>query len=173
MNRAGSDTARDSKKLSYYGKQLLEKQRLKAYYGVMEKQFRNYYKKAAKDKESTGNTLIRLLECRLDNIVYRLGFATSVAQARQMVVHGHILVNGQKIDIPSYNVNLGDVVSLKEKSRQNEMFKDNFENSVIQLPYLEKNVEDFSGKLVRYPQREEVPILINEVLVVEFYSKQL
>ena len=90
-----------------------------------------------------------------------------------MVVHGHILVNGQKIDIPSYNVNLGDVVSLKEKSRQNEMFKDNFENSVIQLPYLEKNVEDFSGKLVRYPQREEVPILINEVLVVEFYSKQL
>ena len=75
MNRAGSDTARDSKKLSYYGKQLLEKQRLKAYYGVMEKQFRNYYKKAAKDKESTGNTLIRLLECRLDNIVYRLGFA--------------------------------------------------------------------------------------------------
>lgn len=173
MNRAGSDTARDSKKLSYYGKQLLEKQRLKAYYGVMEKQFRNYYKKAAKDKESTGNTLIRLLECRLDNIVYRLGFATSVAQARQIVVHGHILVNGQKIDIPSYNVNLGDVVSLKEKSRQNEMFKDNFENSVIQLPYLEKNVKDFTGKLVRYPQREEVPILINEVLVVEFYSKQL
>lgn len=173
MNRAGNGSARDAKKLSDYGRQLLEKQRLKAYYGVMEKQFTNYYKKAAKAKESTGTTLITLLECRLDNIVYRLGFASSVAQARQMVVHGHILVDGKKVDIPSYNVNIGEVVSLKEKSRQNVMFKENFENSMNQYAYLEKDVEGFSGKLIRYPQREEVPIEINEVLVVEFYSKQL
>lgn len=173
MKRAGNGSARDDKKLSDYGKQLLEKQRLKAYYGVMERQFRNYYKKAAKEKESTGTTLIRLLECRLDNIVYRLGFATSVAQARQMVVHGHILVNGNKVDIPSYSVKIGEVVSLKEKSRQNVMFKENFESNMNQYPYLEKDVEGFSGKLTRYPQREEIPIQINEVLVVEFYSKQL
>lgn len=173
MNRAGNGSARDAKKLSDYGKQLLEKQRLKAYYGVMERQFRNYYKKAAKEKESTGTTLIRLLECRLDNIVYRLGFASSVAQARQMVVHGHILINGNKVDIPSYSVKIGEVVSLKEKSRQNVMFKENFASNMNQYPYLEKDVEGFSGKLIRYPQREEIPIQINEVLVVEFYSKQL
>lgn len=173
MDRAGKDTARDAKKLSDYGKQLLEKQRLRAYYGVMERQFVNYYKKAAKDKESTGNALIRLLECRLDNIVYRLGFANSLAQARQMVVHGHILVDGAKVDIPSYNVKIGQTISLKEKSKSNVMFKDNFENSVNQLAYLEKNVDEFCGKLIRFPQREEVPITINEVLVVEFYSKQL
>lgn len=173
MERANNTTARDSKKLSDYGRQLLEKQRLKAYYGVMEKQFRNYYKKAAKDKESTGITLIRLLECRLDNIVYRLGFASSIAQARQMVVHGHILVDGNKVDIPSYSVKIGETISLKEKSKKNELFKNNFETNINQYQYLEKNVEELSGKLIRYPKREEVPIIIDEVLVVEFYSKQL
>ena len=173
MNRASSDTARDSRKLSDYGKQLLEKQRLRAYYGVMEKQFRNYYKKAAKDKESTGIALIKLLECRLDNIVYRLGFASSAAQARQMVVHGHILVNGSKIDIPSYNVKIGEVISLREKSKSNAMFKENFEMSLNTLSYIEKDMDNLSGKLTKPPVREEVPIEINEVLVVEFYSKQL
>lgn len=104
MDRAFKGSARNDKKLSDYGVQLLEKQRLKSYYGVMEKQFRNYYYKASKDKGATGATLIRMLECRLDNLVYRLGFATSVAQARQMVVHGHILVNGNKVDIQNnYN----------------------------------------------------------------------
>ena len=104
MKRAAKGSARNDKKLSDYGIQLLEKQRLRAYYGVMEKQFRNYYYKASKDKGATGATLIRMLECRLDNLVYRLGFATSVAQARQMVVHGHILVNGNKVDIQNnYN----------------------------------------------------------------------
>lgn len=174
MDRANNTNARDGKKLSAYGTQLLEKQRLRAYYGVMEKQFRNYYKKAAKMDESTGYALIKLLECRLDNLVYRLGFATSTAEARQMVVHGHILVNGQKVDIPSYNVSVGDVISLKEKSQKNEFFKDTFTSNFLNtLPYLTKNEEEFSGKLERYPERNEIPIEINDVLVVEFYSKQL
>ena len=174
MDRANNTNARDGKKLSAYGTQLLEKQRLRAYYGVMEKQFRNYYKKAAKMDESTGYALIKLLECRLDNLVYRLGFATSTAAARQMVVHGHILVNGQKVDIPSYNVSVGDVISLKEQSQKNEFFKDTFTSNFLNtLPYLTKNEEEFSGKLERYPERNEIPIEINDVLVVEFYSKQL
>ena len=98
MDRAVKGTSRADKKLSPYGLQLLEKQRLRAYYGVLEKQFRNYYKKAEKSKESTGTALIQMLECRLDNVVYRLGLANSIRQARQMVVHGHILVNGKKVD---------------------------------------------------------------------------
>ena len=172
MNRATKGTARSDKKLSDYGTQLLEKQRLRAYYGVMEKQFANYFKKASKSKDLTGYALIKLLECRLDNLVYRLGFANSIRQARQMVVHGHILVNGQKIDIPSYQVSVGDEIKLREKSQKNPMFKENFESSILNvLPYISKNEADFSGTLLRYPERNEVPIEINEVLVVEYYSK--
>lgn len=172
MNRAGRDTARDSKKLSPYGTQLLEKQRLRAYYGVMEKQFVNYARKAFKSHEQTGYALIKLLECRLDNIVYRLGFASSLAQARQMVVHGHILVNGKKVNIPSFNVNIGDTVSLREKSQKNQMFADNFAANMLNVyPYLSKNESEFSGVLTRFPERHEVPIEINDSLVVEYYSK--
>ena len=172
MDRAGKGTARDAKKLSPYGTQLLEKQRLRAYYGVMEKQFVNYARKAFKAPEQTGYALIKLLECRLDNIVYRLGFASSLAQARQMVVHGHILVNGQKVNIPSYNVNVGDTVSLKEKSQKNQMFVDNFTANMLNVyPYLSKNESEFSGVLTRFPERHEVPIEINDSLVVEYYSK--
>ena len=172
MKRANNGSARDAKKLSAYGTQLLEKQRLRAYYGVMEKQFATYVKKALKDKEQTGYSLIKRLECRLDNLVYRLGFASSVAQARQMVVHGHILVNGSKVDIPSFNVNIGDVISLRERSQKNEMFKENFLSQLLNVyPYLNKNESEFSGTLVRYPNRDEVPIQINDSLVVEYYSK--
>lgn len=172
MKRAAKGTARSDKKLSDYGTQLLEKQRLRAYYGVMEKQFANYFKKASKSKELTGHALINLLECRLDNIVYRLGFANSIRQARQMVVHGHILVNGKKVDIPSFNVSVGDEIKLREKSQKNVMFKENFESNILNvLPYLSKTEENFSGVLERLPQRAEVPIEINEVLVVEYYSK--
>ena len=172
MNRATKGTARNDKKLSDYGTQLLEKQRLRAYYGVMEKQFANYFEKASKSKELTGFALIKLLECRLDNLVYRLGFANSIRQARQMVVHGHILVNGKKVDIPSFNVSVGDEIKLREKSQKNPMFKENFESSILNvLPYISKNEADFSGTLLRYPERNEVPIEINEVLVVEYYSK--
>ena len=172
MKRAAKRSARNDKKLSDYGTQLLEKQRLRAYYGVMEKQFANYFEKASKSKELTGFALIKLLECRLDNLVYRLGFANSIRQARQMVVHGHILVNGKKVDIPSFNVSVGDEIKLREKSQKNPMFKENFESSILNvLPYISKNEADFSGTLLRYPERNEVPIEINEVLVVEYYSK--
>ena len=172
MDRAERGTSRADKKLSPYGTQLLEKQRLKAYYGVLEKQFANYVHKAEKSKESTGTVLIQLLECRLDNIVYRLGLASSIRQARQMVVHGHILVNGKKVDRPSFGLNVGDVVSLREKSQSNAMFKENFENSELNtLPYIEKNMEKFSGTLIKRPERNERPIEINEILVVEYYSK--
>ena len=172
MDRAERGTSRADKKLSPYGTQLLEKQRLKAYYGVLEKQFANYVHKEEKSKESTGTVLVQLLECRLDNIVYRLGLASSIRQARQMVVHGHILVNGKKVDRPSFGLNVGDVVSLREKSQSNAMFKENFENSELNtLPYIEKNMEKFSGTLIKRPERNEIPIEINEILVVEYYSK--
>ena len=172
MDRAGRGTSRADKKLSPYGLQLLEKQRLRAYYGVLEKQFRNYVKKAEKSKESTGVALIQMLECRLDNFVYRLGFANSIRQARQMVVHGHILVNGKKVDIPSFAVQVGDEVSLREKSRTNVMFKENFESGALnEYPYLSKDMDKFSGVLTRLPERQEVPIEIDEILIVEFYSK--
>lgn len=172
MNRANNGSARNAKKLSAYGLQLLEKQRLRAYYGVMEKQFASYVKKSLKDNEPTGYSLIKRLECRLDNLVYRLGFASSIAQARQMVVHGHILVNNKKVNIPSFNVNIGDTISLKEKSQQNDLFRDTFLSNILNsYPYLSKNQDNFSGILLRYPLREEVPIEINDSLIVEYYSK--
>ncbi|WP_270941724.1 30S ribosomal protein S4 [Romboutsia lituseburensis] len=172
MDRAVKGTCRADKKLSPYGVQLLEKQRLKAYYGVLEKQFANYVKKAMKSKNSTGEVLVQMLECRLDNLVYRLGLASSIRQARQMVVHGHILVNGKKVDRPSYEVTIGDVISLREKSQKNTMFKESFQlNAISQYPYLNKDVENFSGTLLRKPERNEVPIEINDILVVEYYSK--
>ena len=173
MDRATKGTSRADKKLSPYGVQLLEKQRLKAYYGVLEKQFANYVDKAMKSKEeSTGTALVQALECRLDNLVYRLGLANSIRQARQMVVHGHILVNVKKVDRPSYGVSIGEVISLREKSQKNTMFTENFQqNATSQYPYLEKNMENFSGVLTRKPERSEVPIEINDILVVEFYSK--
>ena len=172
MDRATKGTSRADKKLSPYGTQLLEKQRLKAYYGVLEKQFSNYVKKATKSSESTGTALVQMLECRLDNLVYRLGLASSIRQARQMVVHGHILVNGQKVDIPSYGVSVGQVISLRAKSQNNAMFKENFSsNALSQYPYLEKDINSFSGTLIKIPERNEVPIEINDILVVEYYSK--
>ncbi|CEN76806.1 30S ribosomal protein S4 B [[Clostridium] sordellii] len=172
MDRATRGTSRADKKLSPYGMQLLEKQRLKAYYGVLEKQFSNYVKKAMKSGEATGTALVQLLECRLDNLVYRLGLASSIRQARQMVVHGHILVEGKKVDRPSYGVSVGEVISLREKSQKNTMFKDSFQqNANSQYSYLSKDLENFSGTLTKVPERMEVPIEINDILVVEYYSK--
>ncbi|WP_042271205.1 30S ribosomal protein S4 [[Clostridium] dakarense] len=172
MDRATKGTSRADKKLSPYGVQLLEKQRLRAYYGVLEKQFSNYVKKAMKSKESTGTFLVQMLECRLDNLVYRLGLASSIRQARQMVVHGHILVNGKKVDIPSYGVSIGEIISLREKSQDNTLFKDSFQNNALsQYPYITKDLESFSGTLIRKPERQEIPIEIDDILVVEYYSK--
>jgi small subunit ribosomal protein S4 len=172
MNRAKRGTARADKKLSEYGVQLLEKQRLRAYYGVLEKQFVRYVDKAMKSKDQPGPVLINLLEKRLDNMAYRMGFASSIRQARQMVTHGHFLVNGKNVNIPSYGLKIGDVVEMREKSRKTELFVQNFNNiSASPLGYIEKDVDNFKATLVREPQREELPIVINEQLIVEFYSK--
>ncbi len=172
MDRATRGTSRADKKLTEYGRQLLEKQRLRAYYGVMEKQFSKYVRIAKKSEEQTGHALIKILETRLDNLVYRLGFASSIRQARQMVVHGHILVNDRKVDIPSYIVEIGDTIELKGKSKDIEIFKENFNNFFLnQYPYLEKDENKMSGTLVRYPQRNEIPIEIDDQLVVEYYSR--
>jgi small subunit ribosomal protein S4 len=174
MDRATKGTSRADKKLSEYGIQLLEKQRLRAYYGVMEKQFVGYVRQAKKSSDQTGHALIKILETRLDNLVYRLGFVSSIRQARQLVVHGHFLVNGKKVDIPSYIVQVGDTISLKEKSKDIELFKENFSNFFLtNYPYLEKDENNMSGSLTKYPEREEVPIEINDHLVVEFYSRLL
>ncbi len=171
MNRVEKSNVRTNKKLSEYGLQLREKQKIKAYYGILERQFRRYLKNAIKSATMTGTALIVSLECRLDNLVYRLGFASSIRQARQMVNHGHILVNGKRVDIPSFGAKTGDVISLKESSRKNEMFTDNFQTINSGLPYIQKDAEKFSGTLTREPQREEIPIDVNEILAVELYSK--
>lgn len=171
MKRAGNGQARNLKKLSPYGTQLLEKQRLRAYYEVMEKQFRKYVFKAVNDPGLSGEVLVASLETRLDNLVYRLNFANSIRQARQMVVHGHIRVNGKKVDRPSFAVSVGDVLSLREKSQSNEMFKENFLNNNLTVPYLSVDKDKFSGILERMPERSEVPIQIDDHLVIEFYSK--
>ena len=165
-------SSRADKKLTEYGTQLLEKQRLRAYYNVLENQFVRYVDKAMRTKGQTGPELLTLLELRLDNMVYRMGFANSIRMARQMVNHGHFLVNGNKVDIPSYGLKVGDVVELREKSRKTEMFVDSF-NSIqgTPIPYIEKDVANFKGTVARLPQREELPIEINEQLIVEFYSK--
>jgi small subunit ribosomal protein S4 len=172
MNKATRDNSRSGRKLSNYGIQLLEKQKIKAYYGLFEKQFVRYVDKAMKSKEITGTALLKALECRLDNLVYRIGFASSIRQARQLVSHGHILVNGQRVNIPSYGVPVDSVISLSAKQRTNEMIVSNFlELQSFASPYIEKNLEDFSGKLIRLPNREEIPIEVNEIYAIEFYSK--
>ncbi len=165
--------SRADKKLTEYGVQLLEKQRLRAYYNVLEKQFVRYVDKAMRTKGQTGPELLNMLETRLDNMVYRMGFANSIRQARQMVNHGHFLVNGNKVDIPSYGLKVGDTVELREKSRKTEKFVESF-NGIqgTPIPYIEKDVANFKATLVRAPQREELPIEINEQLIVEFYSRR-
>ncbi|MBE0450980.1 MAG: 30S ribosomal protein S4 [Clostridia bacterium] len=172
MKRAGNGQSRAAKKLSSYGTQLLEKQRLRGYYEVMEKQFRRYVGDAMNSKEQTGHALVKRLETRLDNMVYRMGFASSIRQARQMVVHGHFLVNNKKVDIPSYDLSVGDHIQLREKSRQNEMFRDNIINRSISSPsYVSVDEAQFEGELIRVPEMDEIPIEIDVHLVVEYYSK--
>lgn len=172
MKRAARGTSRADKKLSDYGVRLLEKQRLRAYYGVLEKQFSRYVKEAFKSKRQPGEALLLRLESRLDNMVYRMGFASSIRASRQMVNHGHFLVNGEKVNIPSYKLEPGDKVMLREKSRKVELFTNTFkENELNSLPYIEKDVDNFIGTYVREPERNELPIEIDEQLIVEFYSK--
>ena len=158
-------------KLSEYGTQLREKQKTKSYYGVGEKQFRKYFEMASNKKGVTGENLLQILESRLDNVVYRLGFGTSRAQARQFVNHGQFEVNGQKVDIPSYLVKAGDVITVRENKKDNVTIKANVENARPVPAWLELNNETLSGKVVRLASREDVDIPIEEHLIVELYSK--
>jgi len=173
MNRADGSFNRENKKLSNYGRQLLEKQRLRAFYGLMEKKFRSYVEKSAKEDGVTGENLIKKLESRLDNIVYRTGFARSIRQARQMVVHGHIQVNGKRVDIPSYQLNPGDTISLRNKYRKNNLFKDNYLNRHLEeLSYLKRDYDNFSAELSSEIVISEIPVKINDQLVIEYYSRK-
>lgn len=161
------------RKISEYAMQLREKQRLKRMYGLLEKQFRLYFDKAERSRDVTGPALLQLLERRLDNMVYRFGFARSRAEARQLVRHRHFLVNGRRVDVPSFLTKPGDVVTLIEKSRSKDVFKSSLELAERRgLPdWLEMDVEKFAGKVVKLPHRDELGIPVNERLVVELYSK--
>lgn len=161
------------KKVSEYGIQLREKQKTRRIYGILERQFREYFEKAERQKGITGENLLVLLERRLDNVVYRLGFANGRVQARQLVRHGHFTVNGQKVDIPSYLVKAGDVVALAEGSKDSAIFKEIAEDmSTKTVPaWLEVNTADLQGKVMRYPTREEIDLPIQEHLIVELYSR--
>ncbi len=167
----GQHGAGQRKKLSQYGLQLQEKQKLRFMYGVSESQFRTLFDRAGKQKGIVGENFMILLESRLDNLVYRLGFANSRRGARQFVVHGHILVNGKKLDIPSYTCQIGDVISIREKSSNFDVVKDALANRNFLPAYLEFNDKDVSGKFTRLPDRSELPQEITESLIVELYSR--
>ena len=161
----------NKKKISNYGVQLREKQKAKRIYGVLESQFRTYYEKAENMKGITGENLLKLLEMRLDNVVFKLGYGASRNEARQLVTHGHFLVNGKKVDIASYKVSVNDVISVSEKSRGSEKFKTFAENPKALPKWLEANVENYEGKVVAEPTREDIDVPVNETLIVELYSK--
>lgn len=161
------------KKASEYGKQLTEKQKLRETYGVSERQFRRLYLIAKAQDEVTGLAFMRILETRLDNVVYRLGFARTRRAARQLVNHGHVLVNGNKVDIPSYLCKVGEVVSLREKSMNLKVVTDALENQVQTVAYVTVDKEKRSGSLTRLPERNELTSEINEAAIVEFYNRKL
>ena len=161
----------NKKKISNYGVQLREKQKAKRIYGVLESQFRTYYEKAENMKGITGENLLKLLEMRLDNVVFKLGYGASRNEARQLVTHAHFLVNGKKDDIASYKVSVNDVISVSEKSRGSEKFKTFAENPKALPKWLEANVENYEGKVVAEPTREDIDVPVNETLIVELYSK--
>ncbi|WP_105616878.1 30S ribosomal protein S4 [Vallitalea okinawensis] len=161
------------KKQSEYGLQLREKQKAKRIYGVLETQFRNYFAEADKKSGITGENLLKLLEMRLDNVVYRAGFGRSRTEARQVVRHNHIEVNGRKVNIPSYEAKPGDVITLKEKSQGAQRFKDIFETTESRIvpEWMDADTENFTFKVTDVPTREQINIDVQETLIVELYSK--
>jgi len=161
------------KKVSEYGKQLRTKQMARRYYGVLEKQFRHYFELAEKMPGVKGENLLFLLESRLDNVIYRLGFASSRAQARQLVLHGHFNVDGRKVNIPSFRTKVGQVISLRESSRQNDAIKSIVEaNSSRPVPkWLDLNRDTLEAKIISLPERDDIDLPIEETLIVELYSK--
>mgnify|MGYP004468687957 FL=1 len=160
------------RKVSEYGIQLKEKQKVKFIYGVLEKQFHKYYLKAAHMKGITGDNMLQLLELRLDNVVYRLGLGKTRRMARQVVTHGHILVNGRKVDIPSYTVKAGDAITVRQQSSQLEMFKVLREGTSVVTPkWLTFDAPTLTGKVEALPQRDDIDFELQENLIVEFYSR--
>lgn len=158
-------------KMSEYGIQLREKQRAKFIYGVLEKQFRTIFEKAEKKPGITGENLLIMLETRLDNVVYRMGLATTRREARQLVVHGHYLVNGKKVNIPSYTVKPGDIIKVKEKSQSSPKFKEIKEMQVAVPSWMTADSEKLEGKILKLPERADIDTPIEEHLIVELYSK--
>lgn len=170
-NYAPGQHGASKKKLSNYGVQLREKQKARRIYGILEGQFRTYYEKADRMRGITGENLLRLLEMRLDNVVFRLGYGDSRKEARQLVTHGHFLVNGSKVDIPSYQVSVNDVITVKEKSRQSELFKGFAENPKTLPTWLSGSAANYEGKIIAEPSRADIQVPVNETLIVELYSK--
>jgi small subunit ribosomal protein S4 len=164
---------RRSRKLSEYGTQLREKQKAKFIYGVLEKPFRNYYDKADRMKGMTGENLMTMLESRLDNVVFRMGFARTRREARQVVGHKHITVNGKPVNVPSYLVKAGDVVEVREKSKNIQRFKDISEITAGRLTpdWVDVDKEALKGTVSQLPKREQIDVPVNEMLIVELYSK--
>ncbi len=160
-------------KISDYGLQLREKQKVKRMYGILEKQFRGYFERAERLRGVTGTNLLVLLERRLDNVVYRLGFANSRAQARQLVLHNHVLVDGRRVNIPSYLVKVGQTVQVTEKSRNSALVRDALEAAARRgcPPWLELEKEEAKGRVSMFPTREDITMPIQEHLIVELYSK--
>ncbi len=158
-------------KQSEYLLQLREKQKARRYYGLLERQFRNYYDKASRRSGVTGDNLLRLLETRLDNVVYRLGFAASRAQARQLVRHGHFMVNGRRVNIPSYGVKPNDVVTAKSGSPAEQIIRDATDLTASVAPWLQADHDGLSGKILKWPERAEIDTPVQESLIVELYSK--
>ena len=171
--KSNRESKRANKKLSEYGMQLREKQKAKFIYGVLEKPFRNYYAKASKMNGMVGTNLMILLECRLDNVLFRMGFGRTRKETRQIVDHKHVLVNGKQVNIPSYQVKAGDVIEIKEKFKSAQRYKD-----ILEVPagrmvpaWLESDQENLRGTVKELPTRDEIDVPVNEMLIVELYSK--
>ena len=156
---------------SDFGLQLDEKQKLSFVYNVREGQLRSYYKKASQMPGRTGGNLLGLLETRLDNVVYRAGFAATIWAARQIVNHGHISVNGERLNLPSYHVKPGDVITVREKMRKNAHMQEWVEQAIYTLPYLSVDPDNFSATFTRHPEQEEIPVPVDIQLVVEYYNR--
>ena len=171
--KSNRESKRANKKLSEYGMQLREKQKAKFIYGVLEKPFRNYYAKASKMNGMVGTNLMILLECRLDNVLFRMGFGRTRKETRQIVDHKHVLVNGKQVNIPSYQVKAGDVIEIKEKFKSAQRYKDILEVTAGRLvpEWVEVDQEALKGTVKELPKREVIDVPVNEVLIVELYSK--
>ena len=171
--KSNRELKRANRKVSEYGLQLREKQKAKFIYGVLEKPFRNYYKKADRMQGQTGENLVTILESRLDNVVFRMGLARTRKEARQIVDHKHVLVNGKQVNIPSYLVKAGDVIEIKEKCKGSQRYKDILEVTAGRLvpEWVEVDQEALKGTVKELPKREVIDVPVNEVLIVELYSK--